>query len=110
MNKVIWSVIMDYMLILKMYFVSSQYLYDCHIWISAILQEDCKKLKNLRLTPCSHLAIQLRITEKKLLEATKEYVKQRIKTWRDRQVLDNQLCVLFIQKIHCSCVKGSTDT
>ncbi|XP_021918937.1 histone-lysine N-methyltransferase setd3 isoform X2 [Zootermopsis nevadensis] len=44
------------------------------------LEEDCTKLKHLQLTPCSRLAVQLLITEKKLLEAAEEHVKQRIKT------------------------------
>ncbi|XP_023727954.1 actin-histidine N-methyltransferase isoform X3 [Cryptotermes secundus] len=44
------------------------------------LEEDCKKLKNPLLTPCSLLAVQLRISEKLLLDAAEEYVKQRIKT------------------------------
>jgi hypothetical protein len=45
-----------------------------------MLQEDYKKLKHPWLTPCSRLVVQLRISEKVLLDAAEEYVKQRIKT------------------------------
>ncbi|KAJ9592062.1 hypothetical protein L9F63_001401 [Diploptera punctata] len=44
------------------------------------LQEDCEILKHPGLTPCFRLAIQLRITEKRILKTAEEYVKQRIKT------------------------------
>lgn len=44
------------------------------------LEEDYRKLKHPWLTPCSRLAVQLRISEKVLLDAAEEYVKQRIKT------------------------------
>ena len=48
--------------------------------MNLILQEDCEILKHPGLTPCFRLAIQLRITEKRLLKTAEEYVKQRIKT------------------------------
>ncbi|GFG32224.1 hypothetical protein Cfor_02037 [Coptotermes formosanus] len=43
------------------------------------VEDDCKILKHAHLTPCYRMAVQLRVTEKKLLEAAEEYVKQRIK-------------------------------
>jgi len=71
------------MLFVKIQCVNSQYVCNHHIITTAMLQEDCEMLKHPRLTPCSRLAIQLRVTEKKLLEAAEQYVKQRIKIWRD---------------------------
>ncbi|XP_069688824.1 actin-histidine N-methyltransferase [Periplaneta americana] len=47
---------------------------------TTMLEEDYELLRHPGLTPCFRLAIQLRITEKKLLTAAEEYVKQRIKT------------------------------
>jgi hypothetical protein len=45
-----------------------------------MLQEDSKKLKHSWLTPCSRIAVQLRLSEKMLLNDAEEYVKQHIKT------------------------------
>lgn len=90
---------------------NNRYVHDYHSNISAMLQEDCKKLKHPRLTPCSRLAVQLRISEKMLLDAAEEYVKQRIKTWRDEHILDNQPCIWLATKcvMDCSCFEASTD-
>ena len=52
---------------------------DCLSSIAAVLQDDCKTLKSPNLTPCFRVAVQLRVTERKLLEAAEEYVKRQIK-------------------------------
>jgi hypothetical protein len=75
------------------------YVHNCYSNISAMLQEDSKKLKHSWLTPCSRIAVQLRISEKMLLHDAEEYVKQHIKTWRGKQILDNQPCMWFSHKI-----------
>jgi hypothetical protein len=72
---------------------------DCHSNISVMLQEDCEKLKHPSLTPCSRLAVQLRISEKMLLDTAEEYVKQRIKTWTDKHILINQPYMWFSHKM-----------
>jgi hypothetical protein len=36
-------------------------------------------LESPALTPCQRIAVQLRVTEKKILAATEDYVKQQMK-------------------------------
>jgi len=43
------------------------------------MEDDCMILKRPNLTPCHRIAVQLRMTEKKLLAAAEDYVKQQIK-------------------------------
>lgn len=43
------------------------------------LDYDCMLLENPALTPCQRIAVQLRVTEKKILAATEDYVKQQMK-------------------------------
>jgi len=43
------------------------------------LDEDCMFLNRPDLTPCQRIAVQLRVTEKKILAATEDYVKQQMK-------------------------------
>jgi hypothetical protein len=66
-------------LVLKIQCGNSHCVHDGLSSIAAVLQDDCKMLKHPHLTPCCRIAVQLRVTEKELLQAAEEYVKQRIK-------------------------------
>ena len=68
-----------YWLVLKIQCENSHCVHDCLSSIAAVLQEDCMLLKKPNLTPCQRIAVQLRMTEKKLLAAGEDYVKQQIK-------------------------------
>jgi len=46
---------------------------------STSLEEDCRILERNNLTPCHRMAVQLRMTEKKLLAGAEDYVKQQLK-------------------------------
>lgn len=68
-----------YWLVLKIQCGNSHCVHDCISSIVAVLQDDCMILKRPDLTPCRRIAVQLRMTEKKLLAAAEDYVKQQIK-------------------------------
>lgn len=75
-----------YWFVLKIQCGNSHCVHDCVSSIAAVLQDDCAvlqddcvTLKRPNLTPCHRIAVELRMTEKKLLAAAEDYVKQQIK-------------------------------
>lgn len=68
-----------YWLVLKIQCGNSHCVYDCLSSIAAVLQDDSMLLKRPNLTSCHRIAVQLRVTEKKILAAAEDYVKQQMK-------------------------------
>jgi len=92
--KRVWSVVDHlYSLVLKIRCGNSHCVYDCLRSIAAVLQDDCMLLKRPDLTPSHRIAVQLRMTEKKILAAAEDYVKQQMKAWRCKQIVGNKSCM-----------------
>ena len=68
-----------YWLVLKIQCGSSHCVLDFLSSIAALLQNDRMIVNRPDLTPCHRIAVQLRMTEKELLAAAEDYVKQQIK-------------------------------
>jgi hypothetical protein len=88
-----WSVRIEPTSTMKTQLGNNLYVHNCYSNISAMLQDDIIKLDHLWLTSCSRIAVQLRISEKMLLNDAEAYVKQRVKTWRGEKILDNEYVV-----------------
>jgi hypothetical protein len=110
--KSVWSVVdhLDW-LVQKIQCGNRHCVRDCLSSIAAVLQDDCKTLKSPNLTPCFRVAVQLRVTERKLLEAAEEYVKRQIKAWRCEQIVGNKTCMWSNHRmcVQFSCLEESTD-